>query len=82
MNIKQKVGIKKQQINMDIFLNQILWELIHCRLIQIKMPILNDLKLEDITYKKTLSRIAVADEKWKNFYDQPISSDTKRYEER
>ena len=82
MNIKQKVGIKKHQINMDIFLNQTLWELIHCRLIQIKMPILNDLKLEDITYKKALSRIAVADEKWKNFYDQPISSDTKRYEER
>ena len=84
MNIKQKVGIKKQQMNMDIFLNQTLWELINClfRLIQIKMPILKDLKLEDITHEKALSRIAVADGKWKNFYDQPTSSNTKRYEER
>ena len=71
-------------MNMDIFLNQTLWELINClfRLIQIKMPILKALKLEGITYEKALSRIEFADGKWKIFYDQPIISDTKRYEER
>ena len=30
MNIKQKFRIKIQQINIDIFLNQALWELTDC----------------------------------------------------
>ena len=44
--------IKTQQINIDIFLNEILLESIDYSIyfIQIKMPIVKDLNLEDIIY--------------------------------
>ena len=52
MNIKQKVRIKTRQMNIDTFSNQNLFEFntLFVIFIQIKMPILKDLKLEDITY--------------------------------
>ena len=52
VNIKQKVRIKIQQTNLDIFSNQTLLELIDLffQLIQMKMPLLKDLKLKDIIY--------------------------------
>ena len=59
MNIKQKVRIKLQQILIDIFLNQTLCELADCLFwfIKIKVTVLKDLKLEDITLQKVLSTI-------------------------
>ena len=50
MNIKQKVRIKIRQMNLDIFSNQLLLESVDSLLqfIQIKMPLLKNLKLEDI----------------------------------
>ena len=82
MNIKQKVRIKKQHNNIDIFLNQTLLELTDCLLyfIQIKMRILKDLKLKDITYQKALLTIKASSSMEKTFYDQPMDSDIKRYE--
>ena len=52
MNIKQKVRTLIQQMNVGIFLNQILLEILFVQLIQITMTILKDLKLEDVTYQK------------------------------
>ena len=54
MNIKQKVRIKIRKINIDIFSNLFLLELIDyfSQFIKIKMPILKDLKLPDIIYQK------------------------------
>ena len=53
MNIKRKVRTKIQQINIDIFSNQILLKLIdYVLFIQIKMLILKDLKLENIIHEK------------------------------
>ena len=53
-NIKQKLRIKIQQINTDIFLNQVLLKLIDYFFysIQIKMTVLKDLELKDIIYQK------------------------------
>ena len=55
MNIKQKVRIKIQQMDTDIFFNQILLEWINClfKFIQIKIPMLRDLKLKDFAHRKT-----------------------------
>ena len=39
------------------------------------------LKLEDITYCKTLLTTIISSSMEKNFFDQPINSDTKRYKE-
>ena len=54
MNLKQKTRIKMRQINTDIFSNQVLLESINCLFyfIQMKMPMLKVLNLEDITYQK------------------------------
>ena len=53
INIKQKVRIKILQMNIDIFSNQILLELMDYlfQFIEIKMPTLKDLKLEDNIYQ-------------------------------
>ena len=55
-NIKQKVRLKILQMNKDIFSGQISLELIDylLQVIQTKIKILKDLKLEDIIYEKTL----------------------------
>ena len=45
------------------------------------MLLLDDSKLEDITYQKELLIILMTKTKNKNFYDQGIDSDIKRYEE-
>ena len=45
------------------------------------MPILKNLKLEDITYHKELLITITSSSMEKNFYDQAIDSDIKRYEE-
>ena len=54
INIKQKVRIKIQQINIDIFSNQILLKPIGYLFyfIHMKMTILKDLKLGNITNQK------------------------------
>ena len=48
-------------MNLDIFSNQTLSELIDCLfwLIQIKMMILKDLNVEDIIYRKVQSKIII-----------------------
>ena len=53
-NIKQKLRIKIQQINTDIFSNQVLLKLIDYFFysIQIKMTVLKDLELKGIIYQK------------------------------
>ena len=58
MHIKQKVRIKIQQINITILSNQILLESIDnlFQLIQAKITMLKDLKLEDIIDHKELSK--------------------------
>ena len=45
------------------------------------MPILKNLKLEDITYHKELLVTITSSSMEKNFYDQAIDSDIKQYEE-
>ena len=66
--------IKIQQINIDIFSNQILLELIDYlfQFIKIKMPILNNLKLEDITYKDKLLIIVTSSSMEKTFRTNPL----------
>ena len=61
MTIIQKVRIKIRQMNKDIFLNQDLLESIDClfQFIKMKMPILKDLKFEDIFYKEVKSKIVM-----------------------
>ena len=44
------------------------------------MAILKDLKLKDIIYHKDLLTIITSSME-KNFYDQPIDSDIRQYEE-
>ena len=53
MNIKQKVRITIQQMNLDIFSNQSFLELIDYlfQFIQITMTILKELKLKCFTYQ-------------------------------
>ena len=66
--------IKIQQINIDIFSNQILLELIDYlfQFIKIKMPILNNLKLEDITYKDKLLIVVTSSSMEKTFRTNPL----------
>ena len=77
MNIKQNVRIKIRQRSLDIFSNQILLESIDYLFyfIQIKVLLLKDLKLKGIidNYNVIING--------KNFYDQAIDSDIKRYKE-
>ena len=49
--------------------------------IQIKMPKLKDLKLEDISHQKLLLRILDIVINEKNFYDEYTDSDIKQYKE-
>ena len=53
-NIKQKLRIKIQQINADIFSSQVLLKLIDYffYFIKIKMTVLKDLELKDVIYEK------------------------------
>ena len=69
--------------NNFFFSNQTLLELIDYlfQFIQMKMMLLKDLKLKDNTYQKRLLKIIMSSSMEKNFYDQPITSDTKLYEE-
>ena len=70
-------------MNLNIFSNQTLLELIDYlfQFIQMKMMLLKDLKLKDNIYQKRLLKIIMSSSMEKNFYDQPIISDTKWYEE-
>ena len=74
INSKEKVRINTQQMNIDIFSNLILLEFIDylLHLLQTKMSILNNSKLEDITYQKTLLIIITS---------SSSRFDIKRYEE-
>ena len=45
------------------------------------MQALNVLKLKNITYQKAESKIIMSSSMEKNFYDQAIDSDIKRYKE-
>ena len=49
--------------------------------IQIKMSILKELKLRDITYQKILLKIITWSSTERTFFGQPIDSDVKRYQE-
>ena len=80
MNIKQNMRTKIQQMNTDIFLNQILLEsidIVNRKLvfIQMKMTMLKDLKLDRIIDNYNI----IINEK--NFYDLAIDSGMNRYEE-
>ena len=79
MYMEQKARIKIRQINTDTLLDQTLRELT-VRLfwfIQIKIPILKDLKLEVIIYQNVSLKNDNVIVNGKNFYDQPIDSDIK-----
>ena len=54
MSIKQKVRIKIQQMNKDIFFNQTLLESMNYLfyLIQMRLAMLKDLMIENIIYQK------------------------------
>ena len=54
MSIKQKVRIKIQQMNEDIFFNQTLLESMNYLfyLIQMRLAMLKDLMIENIIYQK------------------------------
>ena len=69
MNIKQKVRKKSQQMSKDIFSNQFLLELMDYlfQFIQIKLPMLKDLKHEGIIYKKELLIIITSSSMEKKF---------------
>ena len=73
-NIKQKVRTKIQQKDLDILSNQIFLESIDYlfQFIQIKMPILNDLKIENITYQKELFKIITPPSMEKPFMTKPL----------
>ena len=83
MNIKQKVRIKLRHMNTDIFSNQILLELINCIFFiysnedhpskRIKAKRYHLLKGFINNYNVIING--------KNFYDQPLDSDVKRYKE-
>ena len=77
--MEQKARIKIRQINTDTLLDQTLRELT-VRLfwfIQIKIPILKDLKLEVIIYQNVSLKNDNVIVSGKNFYDQHIDSDIK-----
>ena len=79
MYMEQKARIKIRQINTDTLLDQTLRELT-VRLfwfIQIKIPILKDLKLEVIIYQNVSLKNDNVIVNGKNFYDQHIDSDIK-----
>ena len=82
MYMEQKARIKIRQINTDTLLDQTLHELTVCLFwfIQIKIPILKDLKLEVIIYQNVSLKNDNVIVNGKNFYDQPIDSDIKWYE--
>ena len=69
MSIKQKVRIKIQQMNIDIFSNQTLLQSIDYLFyfIQIKPTMLKDLKLENIIYRKVYSKIIMSSSMEKTF---------------
>ena len=62
--------MKIWQMNLDIFSNQILLELID--FIQIKMQILKYLKLKDIIYRKVLSKITTSSSIEKTFMTKQL----------
>ena len=82
MYMEQKARIKIRQINTDTLLDQTLHELTVCLFwfIQIKIPILKDLKLEVIIYQNVSLKNDNVIVNGKNFYDQHIDSDIKWYE--
>ena len=79
MYMEQKARIKIRQINTDTLLDQTLHELTVCLFwfIQIKIPILKDLKFEVIIYQNVSLKNDNVIVNGKNFYDQPIDSDIK-----
>ena len=82
MNIKQKVGLKIQQMNVDIFSNQILLELID----YVSVYINQDVNAKRFNVRKYYSPKSIIKNynitiNGKIFYDQPIDFDMKRYKE-
>ena len=77
MNKKQKVRIKIQQINIDIYSNMTLLELIYLN------QDVNSKRVKAGRYclPKSIIKIYNIIINGKNFYDQPIVSDIKRYKE-
>ena len=68
-------------MNTDIFSSKTLFELIdYLFWFQMKMPILKDLKLEDIIYEKELL-IIIMSSLLEHFYDLAIDSNIQQYEE-
>ena len=63
--------IKIQQMNIHIFSNRTLTDCMF-QFIQIKMPILKDLNLEDITYQKVLSKIITLPSMRKTFMTKQL----------
>ena len=61
--------IKIQQMNLDIFFNQTLLKSVDClfKILQMKMEMLKDLMLEDITYQKELLIILMSSSMEKSF---------------
>ena len=59
MNIKQKVQMKIQQMNINIFSNQTFLKLIDCLfwLIQTKVVVVKDSMAKNIIHQKLLSKI-------------------------
>ena len=80
MNIKRKVGIKPQQINIYIFLNQILLDSIDYLFVSVYLNRDSDVK-QFKTRKYFLPKGIIKNYNviiiGKNFYDQPIDSDKK-----
>ena len=70
-------------MNVDIFLDQILLELVDYlfQFIQIKMKMVKKLKTRRYYLPKGIIKNYNVIVNGKNFYDQTIDSDTKRYEE-
>ena len=81
MTIKQKVRIKIQNMNIDIFLKQTLQELTDCFFwfIQTKIIMLKELMPKIIIYQNIKNCNVIIN--GKNFYDQPTDSDVKWFEE-
>ena len=84
MNIKRKVRIKPQQINIYIFLNQILLDSIDYLFVSVYLNRDSDVK-QFKTRKYFLPKGIIKNYNviiiGKNFYDQPIDSDKKWYKE-
>ena len=80
MNINQKVRIKTQRINVDIFTNQILQELTDYFFQFIQMLIITKrYKARRYYLPKGVNKNGNVIINGKNFYDQPIDSDKKPY---